>query len=214
MKQPIHAISQSPAMTPERVVGIGFVGVLHVIAIWAIIAGLGQQILKIVDPPPIIATIDDPQKPPPSPPAQPPKVFLPNASTTEAVKPPIFTIQDDPAPRVPIQTGPTQPPQQQQQVAIADSAASGVVGTHTIPPYPMTAIRLSEEGRVMLHLTISAEGSVTGASVTQSSGFTDLDQSAIAWVLAHWKYKAAIRGGVAVASATDAAVVFSLKNAR
>ena len=78
----------------------------------------------------------------------------------------------------------------------------------------MTASRLSQEGKVLLHLTISAEGNVAGASVTQSSGFADLDQSAVAWVLAHWKYKPAIRGGVAVASATDAAVVFSLKNAR
>lgn len=199
-------------MTPERIVGIGFVGVLHVIAIWAIIAGLGQQILKIVEPPPINVTIDEPHKaPPPPPPAQPPTVTLPNTSTVEAV-PPIFTIQDDTARRIQGQVATLQPPPE--HFTIADTTASGVAGTHTIPPYPMTAIRLSEEGRVMLHITISAEGSVASASVTQSSGFTDLDQSAIAWVLAHWKYKPAIRGGVAVASATDAAVVFSLKNAR
>src|SRR5262249_17895839 len=159
--------------------------VLHVIAIWAIIAGLGQQILKIVEPPPINVTIDEPHKAPPPPPAQPPTVTLPNTSAVEAVKPPIFTIQDDTAKRLTGQGATLQPPPE--HFAIADTAASGVTGTHTIPPYPMTAIRLGKEGTVMLHLTISAEGSVASASVTQSSGFTDLDQSAIAWVLAHWK---------------------------
>ena len=213
MKQPVHAINQSPGMTPERLVGIGFVGVLHLIAIWAIIAGLGQQILKIVEPPPItliMPRVDHP--PPPPPPVKPPKVTLPRSTLIETVPLPRFTIADDTAQRPPAQVATLQPPPE--HAPIADSAASGVAGTHTIPPYPMTAIRLGEEGRVMLHITISAGGSVASASVTQSSGFTDLDQSAIAWVLAHWKYKPATRGGVAVASATDAAVVFSLKNAR
>jgi len=49
------------------------------------------------------------------------------------------------------------------------------------------------------------------ASVTQSSGFPALDESAVAWVMAHWKYKPAIRGGVPVTSQTQAAVKFDLK---
>ena len=213
MKQPLHAISQSSGMTPERIVGIGFVVLLHVLAIWAVIAGLGQQILKFVEPPPItliMPKVDHP--PPPPPPVKPPEVTLPRTTVIDTVPPPRFTITDDTAKRIPEQVATVQPPPD--RIVIADTAVSGVASTHTIPPYPMTAIRLSEEGRVMLHLTISAEGGVASASVTQSSGCADLDQSAIAWVLAHWKYKPATRGGVAVASATDAAVVFSLKNAR
>lgn len=213
MKQPIHAISQSPGMTPERVVGIGFVVLFHVLAVWAIVAGLGQRIIKFVDPPPITLIMPKVDQPPPPPaPVKPPEVTLPQTTVIETVPLPRFTIADDTAPRIPDQVATLQPPPE--RFTVADSAASGVAGTHTIPPYPMTAIRLSEEGRVMLHLTISAEGNVAGASVTQSSGFADLDQSAIAWVLTHWKYKPAFRDGVAVASATDAAVVFSLKDAR
>jgi len=213
VKQPIHAISQSPAMTPERVVGIAFVVLLHVLAISAIVFGLRTQIDKIVPGGFIVHFIPTPPKPLPV--THVPNPTLPTLRNEPVFQPPIIDIAPDAASTITVRTGPTPPPQQQQQqVAIADSAASGVAGTHTIPPYPMTAIRLSEEGRVMLHLTISTEGTVTGASVTQSSGFADLDQSAVAWVLAHWKYKPATRGGVAVASATDAAVVFSLKNAR
>ena len=201
-------------MTPERVVGIGFVVLLHVLIISAIVFGLRTKIVKIMSGDPVFHIMPTP--PQPQPVTHAPKPTLPTLRSEPVFMPPIIDIAPDPSgSTITVRTGPTQPPQQQQQqVAIADSGASGVAGTHTIPPYPMTAIRLSEEGRVMLHLTISAEGTVAGASVVQSSGFTDLDQSAIAWVLAHWKYKPAIRGGVAVASATDAAVVFSLKNAR
>jgi protein TonB len=200
-------------MTPERLVGIGFVVLLHVIVISAIVSGLTPEIIKIMHGDPInVRFIPTPPKPQPI--VHVPTPTLPTLRNEPVLLPPVIDIARDAGSTITVRTGPTPPPQQQQQVAIADTAASGVTSTHTIPPYPMTAVRLSEEGRVMLHLTISAEGSVASASVTQSSGFTDLDQSAIAWVLAHWKYKPATRGGVAVASATDAAVVFSLKNAR
>ena len=212
MKQPIHAINQSPRMTPERIVGLGFVGVLHVLAIWAIVTGLGQKILRAIEPPPIVLVLPRPDNPPPPTQVKPPEVMLPKVATTDTVPPPIFTIQDDVAPRVPAQPDSQQP--HPDQVAIADSAASGITNTHSTPPYPPLAQRMSQQGKVLLHLTISADGNVAGATVTQSSGFEDLDQSAVAWVLAHWKYRPAIRGGMAVASAADAVVVFNLKNAR
>jgi protein TonB len=197
-------------MTPERIVGIGFVGVLHVIAIWAIVTGLGQKIMRAIEPPPITVTFDKPKTPPPPTQVLPPNVELPIVTPIVTVPPPVVTIVDEPPPPVSGNTT-SEPPH---RAVIADSAASGIGGTHTIPPYPPAAIRMNEEGRVLLHLTVAEDGSVTGAIVTQSSGFTDLDQSAVAWVLAHWKYRPATRGGVAVASATDALVVFSLKNAR
>ena len=201
-------------MTPERVVGIGFVVLLHVLIISAIVFGLRTKIVKIMSGDPVFHIMPTP--PQPQPVTHAPKPTLPTLRNEPVFQPPVIDIAPDPSgSTITGRTGPTQPPQQQQQqVAIADSGASSVAGTHTIPPYPMAAIRLGKEGTVMLHLAISAEGTVAGASVTQSSGFADLDQSAIAWVMAHWKYKPAIRGGVAVASATDAAVVFSLKNAR
>ena len=200
-------------MTPERFVGIGFVVLLHVLIISAIVFGLRTKIVKIMSGDHVFHFIPTPPQPQPVTHAT--KPTLPTLRNEPVFLPPIIDITPDAGPTITVRTGPIQPPQQQsQQVAIADSAASSVAGTHTIPPYPMTAIRLGEEGKVMLHLSVSADGNVAGASVTQSSGFTDLDQAAIAWVLAHWKYKPAIRGGVAVASATDAAVVFSLKNAR
>jgi protein TonB len=197
-------------MTPERVVGIGFVGVLHVIAISAIIAGLGQTIIRAIEPSPIVVSFPKPKTLPPPTPEKPPEFKLPTTSPVDTVPLPKFTIDDD-TPRIAVPPTPVQAPPD--RTPIADSAVSGIANSHTIPPYPMAAIRMNEEGRVLLHLTVSADGSVSSATVTQSSGFGDLDQSAVAWVLAHWKYRPAIRGGVTMASATDAVVVFSLKNA-
>lgn len=210
MKHPVHSIIQPSGTTPERVVGIGFVVLLHIIAITAIVGSLAPNIVAVIEQPIQLIPIQKHDDPPPTPP-QPPTVDLPTMAPSENVPPPTFTIADETISRPLGEVASLQPPPRS---VTADTALSGIAGTHTIPPYPMAAIRMGEEGRVMLRLTISAEGNVASASVTQSSGFADLDQSAIAWVLAHWKYKPAIRGGVAVASATEAVVLFSLKNAR
>ena len=65
-----------------------------------------------------------------------------------------------------------------------------------------------------LQMVISAQGTVTSATVLQSSGFADLDQAAVAWVQQHWRYKPAMQNGTAVPSQAQAAVIFALKNAR
>lgn len=89
-------------------------------------------------------------------------------------------------------------------------AASGLMATHTIPGYPSLDRRLNHEGTVMLALSIGADGSVTDASIAHSSGYDGLDQAAIAWVKAHWRYKPATKGGVAIPSSVNAAVTFKL----
>ena len=195
-------------MTPERIVGIGFVVLLHIVAIGAIMSGLTPNIIAAIEQPIHLIPVPTHDNPPPRP-IKIPEVKL--TTPSQAVRPPPIDIQNDAAPLVPL--APPQP-LPQRPGTVADTALSGIAGTHTIPPYPLAAIRMNEEGRVLLHLAVAEDGSVSSATVTQSSGFTDLDRSAVSWVLAHWRYRPAIRGGVAVASATDAVVVFSLKNAR
>jgi protein TonB len=89
-------------------------------------------------------------------------------------------------------------------------AASGLVATHTIPGYPTLDRRLNHEGTVVLALSIGADGSVNDAKIATSSGYDGLDQAAIAWVKAHWRYKPATKGGVAIPSSLNAAVRFKL----
>jgi TonB family protein len=67
---------------------------------------------------------------------------------------------------------------------------------------------------VTLQLTVNAEGRVAQADIVTSSGRDDLDQTAQAWILAHWTYKPALANGVPAAGHTLATVVFSLTNER
>jgi protein TonB len=215
MRQPIHAMSGGRRqMTPERLVGIGFVAVLHVIVIWAIVSGLVQKIVQAPPPGDITARFVPDKAPPPPPAPKMPDVNLPNVKPVETVQaPPPLDIRDDdqdhgkiiaslPPPQV-LPLGPT----------VADQVVAGITATHTTPPYPPLARRLGEQGTVTLRLTISPQGVVTGADIVKSSGYADLDQSAMSWVMSHWKYKPAVRNGSPAASQTTAAVVFSLKNA-
>jgi len=93
------------------------------------------------------------------------------------------------------------------------AAASSIGSTHTTPPYPEQARRLNLSGTVRLHLSITAEGAVSAATVVTSSGNAELDTKAVAWVIKHWRYKPALASGVAVASEADANVVYDLKRA-
>src|SRR5262249_52846026 len=127
----------------------------------------------------------------------------------QLVPPPEFQIADDTPSRIDV---PLTPPNT--TPSVPDAAAASITSTHTTPPYPGLARKMGEQGTVKLRLTISAQGVVAGADVVQSSGFPDLDQTAVNWVLTNWKYKPAVRGGVAIASTALAAVVFSLKPPR
>jgi protein TonB len=197
-------------MTPERIAGIGFVLLLHVIAIWAIVNGLAQKIVKAVEPPPIVATIDKIKQPVVKPPTLPP-VELKTTLQPQVPKPDI-NIQPERAAPQPIAPVPLQP-QPPQNPGIPDSAVSGIMSTHTTPPYPAVDRRFGNQGTVKLRLTISPQGIVTAADIVQSSGFAGLDQAAMSWVMQHWKYKPALQGGVPVASTAVAAVVFNIRNA-
>lgn len=205
MKTPIRMIlAPTSHWTAERVVGVGFVGLLHVVAIYALVTGLVPQIIRII-PKDITVTID-PAREEELPPIAPPKpTDLPTLPLEQSVPMPVFQIVDD-TPR----TTASQAPDRVASIA-PDTAASGITGTHTTPPYPGVARKLGQQGTTKLRLTISPQGVVTSADIVQSSGFPDLDQAAVNWVMSRWRYNPAMQGGVAVASTALAAVVFNLK---
>jgi len=212
MRQPIHPIaSPTHGVLPERAVGIGFVVLLHIVAIWALLSGLAMKIVKAIEPSDLTVVFHQKLEPP-KPVPQPPKPTLPVLTTTDVtpLKPPVIIIERDPPP-IKDSYLPPQPPTQPGPPNIT---ATGIASTHTIPEYPALARRLNEQGSVMLRLTISPEGAVLAANVLRSSGFDDLDQTAVNWVLAHWKYHPAIQNGIAVTGTADATVKFDLKDAR
>ncbi len=212
MRQPLHMIGSAGGsrLSPERAAGIGVVILLHVFALWAVTSGLMMKFVKTLPPDIVVHFTPTVEKPLPAVPPRPP--ILATAPPVETLAPPDIRIERDAAPPITVATTPPNriaPP----AGIVADTAASGVTGTHTTPPYPMLARRLGEQGSVRLRLSISAQGVVSAADIEQTSGFADLDQAAVDWVLAHWKYKPAVRAGASVASTAEAVVVFNIKTA-
>lgn len=205
MLRPQHHIAQAQtAPSSSRIIGFAVAGALNIVFIYALTTGLATKIVRAIPHTLEVSVITTPEKPQPTiAPPKPAEIQPPDNLAT--VAPPDIQIQQDTPQTVTTTTAPQQP--------VPDSTASAVGSTHTIPPYPAEAKRLNEQGTVLLRLTISPSGDVTAADIVQSSGFADLDQTAAAWVQAHWKYKPAVQGGVALQSTTTAAVKFDLKKA-
>ena len=186
---------------------MGSVGLLHVAVVYALIIGMTPNVVKIVTHDLFVDVLaPTPPKNPSPTPAQ-PTMEQPTDATNVDPKMPDIRIHDDTNTGISVSGTNTHPP-------LGDSGAFGVASTHSTPPYPMEARALSHQGTVLLDLTISPQGDVTVASIVRSSGFAELDATAVSWVLAHWKYKPAVQGGVAVTSRTQAAVKFDLKQTR
>jgi protein TonB len=208
MQHPEHLIgSTRSGMTPQRVAGLAFVGLIHVAVIYALVMGLMPQVTKIFSGPVIVdfPKTADPKQAPPLDPA------LIKPTHVDPITPTIVTNPGDDN-----NTVTTSRPEDNGRMTtfIPDTGVRAVAGTHTIPDYPELARRLGQEGTVEMRLSIAPDGTVVDAAVVQSSGSDMLDQAAIAWVKAHWRYQPATHLGAPVASTAEAAVRFDLRNAR
>jgi protein TonB len=67
-------------------------------------------------------------------------------------------------------------------------------GFFPAPPYPAAARSRGLQGTVYLSITFGADGRVTGASVSRSSGYSDLDRAASDWVRRNWRAPAGQTG--------------------
>jgi protein TonB len=73
---------------------------------------------------------------------------------------------------------------------------------NTPPAYPPVSRRMGEEGRVQLHVLVSAQGAAAQVLLGVSSGFARLDEAAMAAVRA-WRFAPGQQGGP---------MVFTLEN--
>ncbi len=190
----------------RRATGLLFAGLLQAGFVWALVVGLDvKELVK-----PMLGPIDTffyrhEVKPIPPPPVD-PTVKLKEI----VVPPPEFNVEGPPRPTAPTGISSDFHPD---TAGPADHGPMSVMATHTIPPYPPLDIRLGNQGTVMLRLLIGPDGRVLDAKVVRTSGAESLDRAAQAWVIAHWRYQPAVRGGVAVQGAVDVAVKFDLRNA-
>ncbi len=81
------------------------------------------------------------------------------------------------------------------------------------PEYPASALREGITGRVVLRVTVDADGKVTAASVLTSSGHAILDDAALAGVQ-QWRFQPARRLGVAIAKDIAVPMTFQIDQPR
>lgn len=87
--------------------------------------------------------------------------------------------------------------------------AQAIASSHEFPATPAT-VHLETPATVQLILSVSETGMVSDALVHRSSGLQALDDIAVAWVKAHWRYRPAMLDGKSVPVKTLAIVVFNL----
>ncbi|HYM31653.1 MAG TPA: TonB family protein [Candidatus Cybelea sp.] len=147
--------------------------------------------------------------------AEPPPLprFRPVVSTPAPAKP--AALADEPAapaaPPRPIAEGPAAqlaPGNQTVAAAVPFRPVAGMASNHR-PDYPLEARSRHQQGRVLLHVQVSASGNAMAVDVTASSGYAALDEAALAAVR-NWHFVPAAQAGVPVASAVDVPIDFRI----
>ena len=181
----------------RRIAGIAFVALLHVVIIYALVSGLGEQFVQVLHQPleaKIIQEVKPPLIQPPPPPPQlikPPPPFIP---------PPIVQIAQPPPP-VPViaavtRTVPVVPPPrpvapQPVKPQIRSGAGLDPNQTCTPPEYPEEAEDMEQTGVSIVQFLIATNGSVISSRIASSSGHESLDNAALR-ALSICKFKPAI----------------------
>ena len=137
-----------------------------------------MTVLDIKTPPP-----PPPKQPPPPPKDQPKVVSPPIVTPPPVVTPPATptvqvqttTIPQPPAPPAAPPAPPQPPRPSQASGAIPKGSFQSLMSTDDYPP---SALRNNEAGTVSFKLDVGPDGRVTNCTVTGSSGFADLDQTA------------------------------------
>ncbi len=80
-----------------------------------------------------------------------------------------------------------------------------------LPPYPPALRSRRLSGNVSLRIEVDAAGVPQRVEVCQPSAHAEFDRCAREWVLAHWRFHPARRGGVAVPSIVRTQVAFVLQ---
>lgn len=166
--------------------------------------------VRMLDMTPTLPKIEPPKPPPPAPPRKtplaPPPIMTAAATATAA---PSFAVAPQPEPR-PIEK-PTAPPAPPAPPAIVAARFDADYLQNPKPVYPPMSRRQGEEGKVVLRVRVSAQGTSLAVEIKQSSGFTRLDEAARAAV-EKWRFVPARQGSEAVESSVLVPLNFTLDN--
>ena len=174
------------------------VGLLHVGLIYALVTGLGTNIIEVIKAPIETKIIEEVKPPPPDvPPPPPPKLAAP---PPPYIPPPEIQIAQPPTPVATVAPpAPQAPPVA--RAPVAPSVPDSEVGARAINnvklTYPPRMLDQGREGQVEVTCDVDADGGTSNCVVDQVQGGQPFADAALSYVnAAH--YKPAIRNGVPV----------------
>ena len=130
-----------------------------------------------------------------------PKPILPTPPVVDNLEPNIMSIPAVPS----IPTGPAELP-----ASSGKTESAGYRGSTRVM-YPRDALRAREQGKVILHVMVDAEGLPQTIEIAKSSGSPRLDRAAREAVL-HWHFVAAVENGKTIASWVQVPIAFNLSD--
>ena len=182
------------------------VAALHVLIVYGLMVATG-----VVRQPAFVAPLE--------------AVFIPEATQPEQqpeikIKPDIDqpVATNEPPPEVQFEeavTPPSDVPVPASAAAISGSQQQGApaqdlkTANRVDPTYPPASRRAGEQGTVRLKVLVDTNGRASNVQVTQSSGFTRLDEAAMDAVR-KWRFVAATDGTNKIQAYTQVAVTFKL----
>jgi protein TonB len=182
----------------KHAIGVGFVILMHVLLIYALLNGLGRAIVEVVKKPLSATIIEELKLPPPPPP--PPKKIIEQPKMAPPVEtyvpPPDIPTTTNTAPTISATTTavPTEPHTIQAPVVVAPPAPKPAIrrGVTRIagdnPEYPRAAIKDGvAKGRVVARLNIDEQGNVTEVTIFSAEPQRYFDRAVIA-ALKGWKF--------------------------
>ncbi|MCL1633135.1 TonB family protein [Luteimonas sp. SX5] len=208
------------APNPLRIAATSTAIALHVVALLVLVAPVAVP--PIVDEPPVVRVVPlapkDETKPPDPPPPIPVEIVRPQPTDTPVQRPvqqavaedvPIVSDEGSVAYVPPVvDAGPVATP----SIDPAPAAVRLEYANAPPPVYPVDAKRDGRQGVVMLQVTVGVDGKPIAVEVVQSSGHRDLDLAARMQVLKRWRFRAAMKDGVAVQAIGMVPINFTLSH--
>ena len=205
----------SPA---ERAVNLLAVVLLHAVLAYALLffsvknelialpSSISVRLLPMIEEPPATAK-PLPPPPPKAPVRKPPPVQpQPVLAVPAPAAPSSFIVA--PQPPVPPVPQPVAPPVPA-PVAVVAARFDADYLHNPKPVYPALSRRLNEEGKVLLKVRVSAQGTALDVVVSKSSGFPRLDAAAMDAV-GRWRFVPARRGDEPIDSSVVVPIAFAL----
>jgi TonB family protein len=83
--------------------------------------------------------------------------------------------------------------------------------TNRAPIYPATALRRGEQGRVMLRVAVSVDGTPIDVGLAETSGHPSLDTAAL-MAVRQWRFNPATQAGRPVPAIAEVPIRFRIDN--